>query len=158
MNRHTIEKRNNPMPTDEEPSNGEDQPAESAAHRDGPLADLAERIESRRAERETALFEQVDVAAIDGEELLDDVIETPAEPDTAVDSTSGVSGHSSAANEDILNKRTYCQQCPYLSDPPNVSCEHENTDIIAVVDTDHFRVRGCPMVTEEGPRFKFERK
>lgn len=145
------------MPTDEEASNGDDQPAESAAHRDGPLADLADRVESRRAEPETALFEQVDVGSIDGEELLDDIIDTSTEPDSTADPTTGVSGRNSAANE-VINKRTYCQQCPYFSKPPNVSCEHENTDIVAVVDIDHFRVRDCPMVTERGPRFKFEQE
>jgi hypothetical protein len=48
----------------------------------------------------------------------------------------------------VVPKRKFCQQCQYFSDPPAVACGHEGTDIVEVTDTDHFRVRGCPMVEE----------
>ena len=142
-------------PTDDDP------PAESGGDREGPLADLADRVESRRSAQETGLFESVDVDTIDGKELLNDVTESKRGfDDTSGDSAptaEDLSERNLAASEDVLDKRTYCQQCPYLSEPPNLRCEHDGTKILEVVDSDRFRVRGCPMVTAEGPRFKFER-
>ncbi len=142
-------------PTDEDP------PAESGGDRKGPLADLAERVESRRSTQETGLFESVDVDSIDGKELLNNVTEPQRGFDDASDGTEaigeGLSERNLDASEDILEKRTYCQQCPYLSEPPNLRCKHDGTAILEVIDSDRFRVRGCPMVTAEGPRFKFER-
>lgn len=50
--------------------------------------------------------------------------------------------------EHVVPKKTYCQSCPYLDDPPALACTHEGTDIVAVVDSERFRVRDCPMVDE----------
>ncbi|WP_138004790.1 hypothetical protein [Halalkalirubrum salinum] len=135
-----------------------DNPTEPARQREGPLSDLADRVESRRTDRETGLFESVDVPSVDGEKVLNEVIETPIEPDHGPESVDKGLSESATADEDILDKRTYCQRCPYLSEPPNLSCEHEGTEIVTVVDIDHFRVRGCPMVTEVGPQFNHEQK
>jgi len=52
--------------------------------------------------------------------------------------------------EHVIDKREYCQRCPYLSAPPDVACGHDDTDILEVVDGERFRVRGCPMVAAEG--------
>ncbi|WP_418280698.1 hypothetical protein [Halorubrum sp. DTA98] len=53
----------------------------------------------------------------------------------------------------VVDKRKYCQRCPHFSAPPDTTCTHEDGTIVEVVDTDEFRVRGCPMVSEGGPRF-----
>ena len=146
--------------SEDEPTN-DDPVAESGGDREGPLADLADRVESRRSAQETGLFESVDVDSIDGKELLTDVTDAQRGSDDASGDSEPIAEDLSERNvdasEDVLDKRTYCQQCPYLSEPPNLRCEHDGTEILEVVDSDRFRVRGCPMVTAEGPRFKFER-
>jgi hypothetical protein len=87
-----------------------------------------------------------------------------ANHDTAVEgATSGVSTETTAAGVDadeagpavdprpehVIPKADYCQKCAYFSDPPEVACGHEGTDIVSVDDFDHFRVRGCPVVENE---------
>lgn len=87
-----------------------------------------------------------------------------ADHDTAVEgATSGVSAETTAGGVDaadagpavdprpehVIPKADYCQRCAYFSDPPDVACGHEGTDIVSVEDFDHFRVRGCPVVENE---------
>lgn len=87
-----------------------------------------------------------------------------ADHDTAVEgATSGVSTETTAEGVDtadagpavdprpehVVPKADYCQRCAYFSDPPDVACGHEGTDIVSVEDFDHFRVRGCPVVENE---------
>jgi len=55
--------------------------------------------------------------------------------------------------EHVVDKRSYCQQCPHFTPPPDVSCDHEGTTIAEVVGFDEFRVRNCPMVSDEDPTF-----
>ncbi|QHS17888.1 hypothetical protein GWK26_12430 [haloarchaeon 3A1-DGR] len=53
----------------------------------------------------------------------------------------------------IVDKREYCQRCPYSTDPPTLACTHDGTEIVEVVEMDRFRVRNCPMVSTDGPTF-----
>lgn len=55
--------------------------------------------------------------------------------------------------EHVVSKRTYCQQCPHFTPPPEVACSHEGTSIVEAVGFDEFRVRNCPMISEEDPTF-----
>ena len=50
----------------------------------------------------------------------------------------------------IVPKRSFCQDCPHLTDPPGVRCTHEGTEILDFPDMDHARVRNCPIVEERG--------
>ena len=59
--------------------------------------------------------------------------------------------------EHVVSKRTYCQQCPHFSAPPEVACEHEGTTIVEAVGFDEFRVRNCPMVEDDDPTFDASR-
>jgi len=61
---------------------------------------------------------------------------TSVAADTAVDDGEGV----------IVPKESYCQKCQHFSAPPSVSCENPGTEILELVDVEHFRVRGCPVV------------
>ena len=54
----------------------------------------------------------------------------------------------SGGREHVVPKKKYCQSCPHFGDPPALSCTHEGTDIVAVVDGERFRVRNCPMVDD----------
>ncbi|WP_435074393.1 hypothetical protein [Halorubrum sp. HHNYT27] len=94
-------------------------------------------------------FEQMDV----GGPAAEDVWEL-------LDADAGVGGATSVSNagdtEHVVSKRTYCQQCPHFTRPPEFACTHEGTTIVEAVGFDQFRVRNCPMISEEDPTFDGE--
>jgi len=113
----------------------------SGAGRDGPLGELASGIDGRRergTKADDALFDEVDVGEVDADELWSQVEsdEPTVEP---------------RGNREVreVEKRKYCSQCPYFSDPPEVACSHEGTDILQQVDMEHFEVADCPVVLED---------
>ncbi|MFB6252523.1 MAG: hypothetical protein ABEI27_12720 [Halobellus sp.] len=139
-----------------------------------PLADLAERVSERHGEPNTTRgamsvnetegdgptadveegpFEEVSVGDIDEEELWASLEESD-EPTAAIGADASAeavtpdAGPSVEATEHVVAKEVYCQRCPHLDDPPDLACTHSGTEIVAVTDSDHFRVRNCPMVDE----------
>lgn len=48
----------------------------------------------------------------------------------------------------VVPKDRYCQGCRFLSDPPDTRCLNPDTEIVEMVDSEHFRVRNCPVVAE----------
>jgi len=104
-------------------------------------------------------FEQMDVdgpAAEDVWESLDADAGT-----NAFDADAGLGGAASVPGggdtEHVVSKRTYCQQCPHFTRPPEAACTHEGTTIVEAVGFDEFRVRNCPMISEEDPTFDADR-
>jgi len=117
------------------------------------------------------IFDEMDVSEVDGEALwdelaglasqADDTVAVTAEPtvegpDVGEPLGGGSLGSGSVAagadsDEAVVDKRQYCQQCPYFSDPPDVACSHEGTSIVEVLIDGQFRLRGCPVVTDSGP-------
>lgn len=124
------------------------------------------------------VFDEMDVSAVDGEALWDELADSEtdaasfgantadtaagtaeAEPSGPTDAASGkpsVGTESErstggGATETLVDKRAYCQQCPYFSAPPEVSCAHAGTEIVEVLEDGRFRVRDCPVVTDTGP-------
>ena len=65
-------------------------------------------------------------------------------------------GAGTLGDERVVDKRSYCQQCPHFTAPPETSCTHEGTEIVESVDFSRFRVRDCPMVDAEDPAFDEE--
>lgn len=137
--------------------------------RDAPLGDLARRVGERGRDRNARddrdPFEEVNVGDIDTEELWESLDAGGTDRSNA-DGLGQYDPPEAAAQrveetatrnvrpEYVLDKREYCQRCPYLSAPPDVACGHDDTDILEVVDGERFRVRGCPMVTTDGkPNF-----
>lgn len=110
---------------------------------DAPLGDLASSVRNRRdRDREPVdegLFEEQDVTPIDS-----DVVWDRLEADEAGDPDTAATGR----EERVVEKDSYCESCPYFSSPPDVSCSHEGTSILELVDVDHFRVADCPKVEE----------
>jgi hypothetical protein len=45
-----------------------------------------------------------------------------------------------------VSKHSYCEQCEYFSDPPDISCSHEGTEIVEFLDVETVRVVDCPVV------------
>jgi len=98
-------------------------------------------------------FERMDVGGAAEEDVWE-----------SLDADAGVAGAAAAAGEamsapgetdteHVVPKRTYCQQCPHFTPPPEVACTHEGTSIVEAVGFDEFRVRNCPMISEEDPTF-----
>lgn len=52
------------------------------------------------------------------------------------------------ADEVVIPKRKYCERCEYFASPPEATCTHEGTEILELVDMEHFRVVDCPVVAE----------
>lgn len=110
------------------------------------------------ADEETDPFEAMDVETVD-EEAVWESLESE-DPEVADQPEVGSGGEAERVDpeeargdvpEHVVKKTAYCQRCRFFSDPPEVQCGHEGTDIVEVVDSDRFRVRGCPMVERGGP-------
>jgi len=175
----------NPFQTDDPAADVPAGDSAAGGERDGdaPLDRLAREVGRRRRRADDDPdpgedpFEEVDVGDLDGENLWASLsgegsgTETGAAGAPSADASTGSSAvaepntvsvdadAADARSEHVLDKREYCQRCPYLTAPPEVACEHEDTDILEVVDAERFRVRGCPMVTDEGrPTFSAGRE
>ncbi|WP_123622652.1 hypothetical protein [Halorubrum sp. CSM-61] len=110
-------------------------------------------------------FERMDVGGVAEEDVWDSLDEDAASgfgpvgefggAASEADATgSGLGGDfADAGRERVISKRTYCQQCPHFSAPPEVACGHEGTAILEAVGFDEFRVRNCPMVDDDAPTF-----
>lgn len=109
---------------------------------DAPLGDLAASVDQRRdrapSPAEDDLFDEEDVAEIDTE-VVWERLEDDETPEIPTDADPEVR---------VVDKSEYCEQCPFFSAPPDVSCTHEGTEILELVDMEHFRVVDCPKVVE----------
>lgn len=106
-----------------------------------PLDELATSVEERRGRSRDApddqLFTEEDVQEIDTDAVWESLDgDESAEPAT------------DARDTRVVEKDAYCEGCPYFSPPPEVSCGHDGTEILELVDMDRFRVVDCPKVRE----------
>ena len=161
------------MSDDHEPATdgqGTDEPKKARE----PLGGLTEEIERRRKRRSDDdiddPFEDMSVGSVEAdavwEQLHREDVEPTADPsvapgdtlnggasDTEVDPGGTVGDLQDRPDLDgrdvrVVEKRSFCQGCQYFSDPPSVDCSHEGTEILELVDVEHFRVVDCPMVAE----------
>ncbi|GAA0521650.1 hypothetical protein SAMN04488066_1299 [Halorubrum aquaticum] len=96
------------------------------------------------------LFDRMEVDEVD----VDGVWEALDEDVSDLDGTAGASAAAPReATDHVVDKRTYCHRCPYFADPPETACTHEDASILEALGFEEFRVRDCPMVTDDGPRF-----
>ena len=114
-----------------------------------PLGELAERVRARRtAVDETGSgeadrhFREEGFDEIDAEDLWSTLEASRAGPGDVV--------AGDEPDEYIVPKRSYCESCPReaFAEPPAVGCSHPGTTIVEFVDSDHLRVRNCPVVAE----------
>ena len=103
-----------------------------------------------------ALDEETSVDADAG--AFDDVDDGDGSGATADASTRfpGAAGPPEGGDERVIDKRSYCQQCPHFAEPPETACTHEGTEIVESVDFSQFRVRNCPIVEANDPAFDDE--
>lgn len=121
----------------------EDDDVRGGRDADAPLSSLASSIEERRGQSadrpDDELFSEESVPEIDADVVWDRLEDDdpPELPDQA------------ERDVRVVEKRSYCEQCPFFSEPPEVSCAHDGTEILDLVDMDHFRVVNCPKVRED---------
>lgn len=129
--------------------------AEIRTEADDPFAELGPATGDTEEDLDEA-FERMDVGGVADEDVWEsideDATDEPFHPGAAEPSDTG-----SGETEHVVDKRTYCQQCPHVSAPPEVACTHEGTAIVEAVGFDEFRVRNCPMVSEDDPTFDADR-
>ncbi|MFW6434855.1 MAG: hypothetical protein ACOCY1_00595 [Halovenus sp.] len=90
-------------------------------------------------------FAEMDVEQIDPETVWQEL--------TSAQSRGSVGDVQDRTYADV-SKHSYCEQCEYFSEPPEVHCTHEGTEIVEFLDMETVRVVDCPVVTE---REKLER-
>lgn len=113
---------------------------------DAPLADLRDAVQEDAAGDDDfdEFFEESDEDVIDGEEAWDELLDESG-------TTGGVAEvvETDEARDVRVIESRVCHGCPYFTDPPEVACTHDGTDIREVVDTSHFEVADCPMVVDD---------
>ncbi|MFB6093616.1 MAG: hypothetical protein ABEJ77_01575 [Halanaeroarchaeum sp.] len=117
----------------------------------GPLEELRSAVDARRREEDAeAHFAEMDVGDLDEEEVWTDLLleDGPSEgsfPPTATAEADDGPIH-------VVTKQL-CHNCEHFGDPPTLHCTHDGTEILALVDMDHYRVSDCPMVDRDAGDF-----
>ena len=133
-----------------------DDPKDAAADADGetaaPLSDLAERVRRRRegagSRRRAAGDADDPFEALFREEPFEAVERRALWQSIEAQSAEGPVATEDAPDEYVVPKRSYCETCEHLSEPPEMRCTHPGTTIVEFADNDHLRVRNCPVVAE----------
>jgi hypothetical protein len=84
-------------------------------------------------------FERMDVEGVDPDAVWEQLSKTEDRGSVA-----DVEGKIYAE----ISKHSFCERCQYFSEPPEVSCSHEGTEILKFLDMDTLRVVNCPVVAE----------
>jgi hypothetical protein len=85
---------------------------------------------------EEGVFERQEVGEVDPDEVWE-----------ALEATEGP-GDEEGRRYAEVSKHTYCEGCEWFSDPPEVSCTHEGTEIVEFLDMETVRLLNCPVVAE----------
>jgi hypothetical protein len=104
---------------------------------DDPFVDITEREGDPFASVDDA-FEEVDVGDLDPDSVWEEL--SSAE----IEAVAEKQGRTYAE----VSKHSYCEQCEYFSDPPDVGCTHEGTQIVEFLDVETVRLVDCPVVAE----------
>jgi hypothetical protein len=125
------------------PSLGARESPDEPAERSGPMSDLAAEVKQRReaSADSSEHFDQEGVETVDP-----DVVWEQLQDDDPIEASTE---EARERTEEVIDAGKFCQRCEYFTDPPEVHCTHEGTDIVELVDVEQFRVLGCPKVEEE---------
>lgn len=85
------------------------------------------------------IFEEMDVGEMDPDEVWESIADAEAR--------GSVSEEAERIYADV-SKHRFCEQCEFFSDPPDVACSHEGTEILEFLDNETVRVVDCPVVAE----------
>lgn len=119
-------------------------PATSPEDREAPLADLVEDVDVRSNRMGKGFFEAVEP--------------DPGGPEARAvwnvvgDEDTGTVGEEIEAEERtyVVSKRDFCEQCRHFSEPPEVHCTHEGTEVLEFVDRERVRLTSCPVIEARG--------
>lgn len=116
-----------------------------------PLEGLADEVADRRDGSEDPLWEELKgggSGSVDADANLDDVLTEGVEAVEEADPSTPVEDEA-VPGVYTVSKRNYCLQCPHFSEPPDVRCTHPGTTIVSFVDSEHVRVKDCPMIDDD---------
>ncbi|QSG04586.1 hypothetical protein [Halapricum desulfuricans] len=97
-----------------------------------PLADLAGDVEGDP-------FESGDWAGSGTDDSVWEDLSTESEIETEAEDGRRISA---------VDKHRFCEGCRYFTEPPEIACTHEGTEILSFPDVDTVRVVDCPIVEE----------
>lgn len=86
-----------------------------------------------------SVFEEIDVTEIDPDEVWEALASAESRG-----SVSETRQHTYAE----VPKHRYCEQCKWFSEPPDIHCTHEGTEILEFLDMETVRLVDCPIVAE----------
>jgi hypothetical protein len=134
----------------------DDERASGSGAEDVPLGELARKLRERRARRREAddPFEEIAIDRLDPDAVWTELLERDEPGETGergstVAANEGAEPLSGDHPEHVIPKREFCQRCRYFAAPPETRCTHRGTEIVEVVDFEHFAVRACPIVEAE---------
>lgn len=104
----------------------------------GPLGDVGTR-EGDPFEEMGRTFEEQEGGPIDPDVVWQEL--------TSAESRGSVGDAQERTFADV-SKHSYCEQCEYFSEPPDIHCSHEGTEIVEYLDMETVRVVDCPIVAE----------
>jgi hypothetical protein len=99
--------------------------------------DDLEGVEADPFEAPGSAFQRIDVEDIDADELWERL--QRAQDGESVDDAA-------ERTKRVVSKHEYCETCEHFSEPPQVRCSHEGTDIVEFTDIEHVMVLDCPIV------------
>lgn len=88
---------------------------------------------------EGSAFERMDTGEVDPDEVWNRLSEAQERGSVAQE------GERTYAE---VSKHRFCEQCEFFSDPPEVACSHDGTEILEFVDQETVRLVDCPVVAE----------
>lgn len=107
---------------------------------ESPGADVGERAPGRGDPFEDeGAFEQMSVGEIDEDRVWQEIADAQARGSVR-----------DAGERDYaeVSKHRYCERCEHFTNPPEVGCTNEGTEILEFVDAETVRVVDCPVVAE----------
>lgn len=128
-----------------------------------PLQDLVDRIRENEPGVHSAEGSGSDLVEGDIDTGFTREDATPIDVDSvweSIESNQSIEGISNGEvegeEEHVVDKKWYCEQCEYFSDPPAVHCTHDGTSIVEFVGTEKVLVRNCPIVAERQALGQFQ--
>ncbi|PSP27100.1 hypothetical protein BRC65_07980 [Halobacteriales archaeon QH_2_65_14] len=103
-----------------------------------PFADISTREGDPFEEMDTP-FEEMDTRGVDPDAVWQEL--------ASAESRGSVGDAQERTYADV-SKHSFCEGCEHFTDPPEVRCTHEGTEIIEFLDMETVRVVDCPIVAE----------
>ena len=104
-----------------------------------PTIDTGQHREGDPFESMGDAFSEMDVEGVDAADVWQRL--------TSAEARGSVTQEAERAYAEV-SKHSYCEQCEYFSEPPEIDCSNEGTEIVEFLDMDTVRVVDCPIVVE----------